>query len=257
MAKTLNVILTHQAPACVERMLAWWAHFAPPGDVLLAFGGSEADFRGVAHGQKFFANDPRLRTRDHQRDMQSYTAIFSEASAWMRGSDFTHVHFCEYDHVPLVRDLNARQAARLASENADVIGCRVLRVDGTCHPHYLFHASNTAFHGFWKRITCRDDPGVVLSMFVTGSVWTREAFDAVAAVEEPFPMYLELYLPTLAHHLGFRVRDLPDQNPFVSNLDDMAQSMDEKRATGAWAVHRVKALWDRANFLEALTPVAR
>lgn len=246
MERTLNIILTHQAPACVERMLAWWAHFSPPGDVLLAFGGSEKDFQGVAHGQKLFANDPRLRTRDHQRDRQSYTAIFCEAAAWMRGRDFTHVHFCEYDHVPLVRDLNARQAARLASENADVIGCRVLRVDGTNHPHYLFHAGNAAFHEFWKTVTRRDDPGVVLSMFVTGSVWTREAFDAVAAVEEPFPMYFEIHLPTLAHHLGFRVRDLPDQDLFVRNLGDMSQGMGEAREAGAWAVHPVKAQWDRA-----------
>lgn len=238
-------------------MLKWWAHFAAPGDVLLAFGGSEQDFRDVAHAQKFLVNDPRLRTSDHQREMQSYTAIFREVSQWMKGRDFSHVHFCEYDHVPLSRDLNARQVARLASENADVIGCRVLRVDGTNHPHYLVQAGNAAFHEFWKRITCRDDPRVVLSMFVTGSVWTRAAFDAVAAVAEPFPIYLEIHLPTLAHHLGFRVRDLPDQDPFVSNLGDMWEKMEEARAAGAWAVHPVKTQWDCADGLDALERVAR
>ena len=165
----------------------------------------------------------------------------------MSGRDFTHVHFCEYDHVPLAPDLNARQIARLASESADVIGCRVLRVDGTSDPHYLYHAGNAVFHEFWKQVTRRDDPGVALSMFVTGSVWTRAAFDAVAAIEEPFPMYLEIYLPTLAHHLGFRVRNLPDQNPFVRNLGDMAENMDEARRAGAWAVHPVKGQWERTD----------
>lgn len=228
-------------------MLKWWTQCAPPADALLALGGAEQDFRGVAHTQKIFVNDPRLRTRDHQREMQSYTAIFREASAWMRGRDFTHVHFCEYDHVPLAPDLNERQIARLASESADVIGCRVLRVDGTSDPHYLYHARNAAFHAFWKQETRRDDPSVVLSMFITGSVWTREAFDAVAAIEEPFPMYLEIYLPTLAHHLGFRIRDLPDQNPFVRNLGDMAESMDEAREAGAWAIHPVKGQWERTD----------
>ena len=247
MERTLNVILTHQPPPCVERMLAWWRDFAPLENVLLACGGSEEDFAGIAHAQKFFADDPRLRTRDHQREMQSYTAIFRGASAWMRGRDFTHVHFCEYDHVPLARDLNARQVARLIADDADVIGCRVLRVDGTSHPHYLFHAGNAAFHGFWKSISCRDDRRVVLSMFATGSVWTREAFDAVAAVAEPLSMYLEIYLPTLAHHLGFRVRDLPDQNSFVQNLGDTAGGMDAARETGAWSLHPAKSRWDRAN----------
>ena len=257
MERTLNIILTHQPPTCVERMLRWWTQCAPPDDVLLAFGGSEQDFRGVAHPRKFFVNDPRLRTRDHQREMQSYTAIFREASAWMRGRDFSHVHFCEYDHVPLAPDLNARQIARLASESADVIGCRVLRVDGTSDPHYLYHAGNAVFHEFWKQVTRRDDPGVALSMFVTGSVWTREAFDAVAAIEEPFPMYLEIYLPTLAHHLGFRVRDLPDQNPFVHNLDDMTDRMEEAREAGAWAVHPVKGQWSRTDGRAPLHPAAQ
>jgi hypothetical protein len=243
--RTLNVILTHQAPQRVERMLGWWAAFAPPENILLAFGGSEADFRGVVHGQKFFVDDPRLRTKDHQRELQNYSVIFRETSAWMRGRDFTHVHFCEYDHVPLVRDLNQRQVERMAEEGADVIGYRALRVDGTSQPHYLYHAGNSAFHPFWKRVTRRDDPRVVLSLFGSGSVWTREAFDAVAAIGEPFPMYLELYLPTLAHHLGFRVRDLSDQNRFVRNLGDMGADFVASREAGAWAVHPVKHLWDR------------
>lgn len=249
MERTLNLILTHQAPVCVERMLQWWAQCTPPGDILVAFGGSEEDFQGVGPAQKIFSADPRLRTRDHQRELQSYTAIFQEASAWMRGRDFTHIHFCEYDHVPLVRDLNARQIARLAHEKADVIGHSILRVDGTNHSHYLYHAANGAFHQFWKQVTCRDDPGVVLSIFGSGSVWTREAFDAVAKAAEPFPMYLEIYLPTLAHHLGFRVRDLPDQNLFARNLGDMTASMEEAREAGAWAVHPVKRIWERATGL--------
>ncbi len=242
MEKTLNIILTHQPPPCVERMLAWWKRCAPREDVLLAFGGSEENFRGANHAQKFFVSDPRLRTKDHQREMQSYTAIFREASAWMRGRDFTHVHFCEYDHIPLAPDLNALQRARVTADGADVIGCRVMRVDGTSHPHFLHHSAIAGFREFWSRITRRDDPRVVLSMFVTGSVWTRGAFDAVASIAEPFPVYLEIWLPTLAHHLGFRVRDLPDQNPFVRNLGDMAGSMEAARRAGAWAVHRVKSL---------------
>ncbi len=243
MERTLNVILTHQPPACVARMLAWWGRHASPGNVLLACGGSEEDFRGVAHEQKFFVDDPRLRTSDHQREKQSYTAIFRAASEWMKSRDFSHVHFCEYDHIPLAPDLNGLQRARLAAEGADVIGCRVLRVDGTSHPHFLYHAANSAFGDFWKRITRRDDGGVVLTMFVTGSVWTRAAFDEVAVVDEPFPIYLEIFLPTAAHHLGFRVRGLPEQDPFVENLGDMTPRMSAAQQQGAWAIHPVKGMW--------------
>jgi hypothetical protein len=226
-------------------MLEWWGRCVAPENVLLAYGGTETDFQALVHPQKFFVNDPRLRTRDHQRELQSYTAIFREASEWLRGRPYEFVHFCEYDQVPLAADFNRRQVDRMDAEKADVLGYRVLRVDGTSHPHYLYHASNPRFHEFLRSVSCRKDPGVVLSMFGTGSVWRREAFDDVARLEEPFPIYLELYLPTLAHHLGFRVRPLPDQDRFVHHLGDMSGKMDEAREARAWAIHPVKGLWNR------------
>jgi hypothetical protein len=224
-------------------MLAWWRDFAAPQDVLVAHGGSQQDFQDVAHSQKFFVDDPRLRTRDHQREFQSYSGIFRLASEWMRGREIDVVHFCEYDQVPLARDFNQLQAARLDAEDADVLGYRVLRVDGTSHPHFLQHAANPRFLEYWKTVTRRPDAGVVLSMFGTGSVWRRKVFDAVASLEEPFPMYMELFLPTLAHHLGHRVRPLRDQDRFVENLGDFGGSIEDARSAGAWVVHPVKRIW--------------
>ncbi len=226
-------------------MLAWWDKHVDPGHVLVAGGGSRVGFDGIAHTQKIFIEDPRLRTGDHQREFQSYTGAFRSISAWLAGRDYTHISFCEYDHLPLVADFNERQVARITSENADVLGCHVQRVDGTNHPHYLYHASNPGFRRHWAGLTRRDQPEVVLSMFGSGSFWTREAFDAVAACEEPFRIYLEIYLPTLAHHLGFRVRDLPEQNPFVHVTPDLESKLDEARGAGAWAVHPVKRRWLR------------
>jgi len=81
-------------------------------------------------------------------------------------------------------------------------------------------------------------------MFGSGSFWTREAFEAVAAQAEPMPIYLELDLPTLAHHLGFRVRDLPDQNQFVCVRPDRTEEREIARRKGAWALHPVKYLWE-------------
>ena len=52
-------------------------------------------------------------------------------------------------------------------------------------------------------------------MFASGSLWRREAFDAIATTDESFPIYLEMYLPTMAHHLGFRLCDLGEQNDFI------------------------------------------
>ncbi len=247
MAKVLNVILTHQPAACVAAMIEWWSRHADSAQVLIVAGGRREDFDEIAQAQKIFADDARLRTMDHQREFQSYTGVFRDVSAWLAGRDRTHVSFCEYDHLPLVGDFNEGQLARLAAEDADVIGHHVQRIDGTSHPHYLCHHSNPEFHRHWEKITRREDPEVILSMFGSGSFWTREAFDAVASHEEPFRIYLEIYLPTLAHHLGFRVRDLPDQNSFVQVSPDREPELDAVREAGAWAVHPVKRRWNRAR----------
>ena len=247
MARVLNVILTHQPAEAVARMLEWWRGFADPAGVLIVAGGTRADFEAIAHPQKIFVDDPRLHTVDHQREFQSYTGVFAGVTTWLAGRDFTHVSFCEYDHLPLIADFNARHLERLATEGADVLGYQVHRVDGTNHPHYLYHHSNAAFHRHWERITRRDDPEVVLSMFGSGSFWTREAFEAIGASREPFRIYLEIYLPTLAHHLGYRVRDLADQDAFVKVLPDLGARVEEARAAGAWAVHPVKQRWLRGD----------
>lgn len=247
MNSVLNLILSHQPAAAVSRMLAHWRRCVPAESILIAYGGTKSEFDAIQHEQKFFADDPRLRTRDHQREYQSYTRLFQEASEFLktRGEQFRFVHFAEYDHLPLVPNLNERQIERLTSEGADLLAFHVHRVDDTNNPHFLYHAANERFMDFWARITRRPEPEVVLSMFGSGSFWTREAFLAMCAMEEPFPIYMELYLPTLVHHLGFRVRDFGEQNRFVRVLKDETNHIDQAREEGAWTLHPVKRLWDK------------
>jgi hypothetical protein len=246
MNSVLNLILTHQPAESVSQMLAYWSHCAPIDNILIAYGGTKSEFDAIQHGQKFFADDPRLRTRDHQREFQSYTRLFQTAAEFLktRGAQFQFVYFAEYDHVPLVPELNERHVARLKSEGADLLAFHVHRVDDTNNPHFLYHSADEKFMPYWAKITKRSKPEVVLSMFGSGSFWTREAFCTVSAMEEPFPIYTELYLPTLAHHLGFRVRDLGDQNRFVRALVDEICSVDQARQEGAWTLHPVKRWWE-------------
>jgi hypothetical protein len=79
-------------------------------------------------------------------------------------------------------------------------------------------------------------------MFGTGSFWKREAFEAVAAFNEPFPIYLEIFLPTVVHHLGFRLRDYGEQNRFVSATGDRSREIKQAQSAGAWTLHPVKNL---------------
>ncbi len=247
MSRVLNLLLTHQPAPAVARMVAWWCDHCPAENILLVFNGAESDFARLEHPQKVRVDDPRLRTVLHSRERQSYTGVFRVASEWLAGRDFTHVHLAEYDHLPLVPDLAERQLARLEEERADVLGFQLARVDGTNQPHLLYHADLPGFFPFWREVSVRADKGVVLSMFGSGSFWTRRAFDAVAAPPETVPIYLELYLPTLAHHLGYRVRDWGAQNRFISSLGNFVDRIDEARRAGAWALHPVKTLWTRPS----------
>jgi hypothetical protein len=246
MNSVLNLVLSHQPAAAVGKMLAHWGRCVPTESVLLAYGGTRGEFDAVLHEQKVFVDDPGLRTRDHQREFQSYTRLFIATAEFLktRGDQFQFVHFAEYDHLPLVSDLNERQIQQLRAEDADLLGFHLHRVDDTNNPHFLYHVADGKFMSYWGRITQRSEPEVVLSMFGSGSFWTREAFCAVGAVKEPFPIYMELYLPTLAHHLGFRVRDFGEQNRFVRALENEIGGVDQARKQGAWTLHPLKRLWD-------------
>ena len=173
--------------------------------------------------------------------------MFKAASRWLAGRDFTHVNFAEYDHVPIVPDVNARQLARLERERADVLAFQLGRCDGTNWAHYLYHEHLPGWAEHWASLSVREDKRTVLSMLGTGSFWTRDAFDAVARHDEPFPIYLELYLPTLAHHLGYRVRDWQEQNRHISSAGEFADRIEEARRDGAWTLHPVKTLWNEPS----------
>lgn len=161
----------------------------------------------------------------------------------------------EYDHLPLVPDLVDRWAGYLAGRGADVAGFAVARVDGTNNPHALYHDVDHQFTRFLETISCRADKRVVLSMLGTGSLWTREAFDAVAAVAEPFPVYLELWFATVAHHLGFRVVDMPpEQKRWVRSQGEFSKRIREAREAGAWSIHPVKCPPDLALAPAAAQP---
>ena len=241
MSRVLSLLLAHQSPEIVAKVLKCWSGSAAESDILVAYGGDESAFAAVVAPNKIFVPDPRLRTTDHPRERQSYGKVFAAASEWLRGRDFTHIFFAEFDHLPLVPDLASRLLERMREEKADMLGHGVRRVDDTSWHHYLYHAQDPRFHAYWQAISHRAERRVVLAMLGTGSFWTREAFDAVAAANEPFPMYLEIVLPTLAHHLGFRVRDLREQNRFVRNLGDMITEIPQARSAGAWTIHPVKS----------------
>jgi len=246
MSERLTILLTHQAEPLVEAMVAWWQRHVPGPDILVAYGGDRERFESLNVPNRVFVDDSRLRTRDHQRERQSFGGVFMAMNEWLRDRPaYRLILLSEFDCLPMCHDLFGRLEARLATEEADVLGCRLERVDGTNHPHFLYHSSAPDFASFIDRISIRRDRSVVLAMLGCVSFWNREAFTAVADAQESSPLYLEIALPTLAHHLGFRVRGLTDQDRWVQPTGDLALQLDEVRAAGAWMAHPVKGFWEK------------
>ncbi|MFM8764086.1 MAG: hypothetical protein ACKOEZ_04525, partial [Spartobacteria bacterium] len=116
----------------------------------------------------------------------------------------------------------------LAQEKADILAYHLGRVDASTNPHWLSTVTET--YG----------QPVALSMLGTGHFWTRQAWEAVSADAVLANWYLELDIPTTAHRLGFRLREIPSQGRFVQNLVSNRPSPFEAQKCGAWTLHPVK-----------------
>jgi hypothetical protein len=244
MLDTANIIITHQSAEQIARMLAWWQTSASADSLWLAYGGTLEEFAKIEWPQKFYLESNRIRTQDSQRQRQSYQEIFQQAVrlGFLEGTRY--VHLAEFDQIPLQPALNMLQIRVLKRLRADVLCYRLARIDGTNHAHWLSHAHDPAFGRFLRSISRRPDPNVVLSCMGFGSFWTVEAFRAVAAIHEPFPIYLELWMPTIAHHLGFRVRRIDEPAKYNAIDGDSSPLIDEATAAGMWNIHPVKTRWN-------------
>jgi hypothetical protein len=239
----LWVILVHQNPESVNVLHGYWNSlgYSPEG-ILFVHAGKRSDYENLQVPNKVFVEDEGIRTVRHPLQKQSYAGVFREVSSWMEGRDFGSVALVEYDHLPLIADWGDKLRAHMDGERADVLCHHLTRVDGTNASHYLYHLHDPRFSTLFNHFSVREDRQVVFNAILTGSFWRRIAFDAVAARPDPFPVYLELYLPSVAHHLGFRVRGFGDQDRYVQVVP-MEEPFSEKwTVQGAWSIHQVKSL---------------
>lgn len=247
-SKVGTILLSHQSSVSIAKMFSYWHALDASQDFLIAYGGEEQLGSSFDLCEVVTIKDPQLKTRDHPRERQSYLGVFQAAAEWVQQREITHVHFAEFDEIPLVECLNEWLLDLLERERCDVLAHRLLQVDQTNHPHYLNHVSDSQFLEYWRSISRRDDTSVVLSMLGCGSFWTKEAFLAVAALRPQLRMYLELFLPTAAHHLGFRLRNIPHDDVFMApEIIKDAEELEAYRAKGAWRVHPVKNMWTRQS----------
>lgn len=242
MLKTTIVLISHQSRAEVRAMCGMWQRLHPEARIHVAYGGTAENFSTLDWPDRTWIPDPRLRTRDHQRERQSYQGVMRGVSQALAGSGTQRILMVECDVVPLREGLIDYLTSREQEEKAQVLGTRVLRVDGTSHPHYLAHQSHPLFQQ-WLDQSIRPEKETVMMMMGCLTWWTWEAFAAVAAAPEPMPVYLELAMPTTAHHLGYRVRSLPELDDSLEPLGEVSGKLAQWRSEGRRVAHPCKHMW--------------
>lgn len=240
--RTLIFLLTHQNAQDTQIRLDTWTQAVPRENIVIVSDQSEEEFAKIQHPWKIRSVDPRRQTVDHQRDLQSVTSACQEVSKWMAGQDFTHVFMAEFDLFPLTKKLVPRLYTLMEQAQADILAHEVRRIDQTSSAMYLYHRDRPGFAEFWERVSVRQERDIILSMLGTGSFWKREAFDAICAYDEPLPIYLEIYLPTLAHHLGFRIVDLGEESRYISGLGDRIAEVEAAQRDDALFIHPIKTI---------------
>jgi len=242
MKQPLVILLTHRNARVVADQVELWQSLSEIAGILIAYGGPLSEFERIRWNDKVYIDDQRLRVSEFRRECQSYTEVFRRCSEAIRDKAYDWIFFAEYDFVPLRTDYLRLCYQQARAEYADILGYGLKSLDGTNHPHYLFHASIPGLFESWKQLSVRPNKDTVLSMWGAASFWRRTAFDRVSQVPETHRAYLELWLPSVAHHLGFRVRPFPaDQHRYIAPSRDKLGSIDEARRGGAWAIHPIKS----------------
>ena len=241
-----HALISHLQPDINCKMLDEWQKLDPASNILLLHGGSREDFDALPDGiNAIYIPDKSLRTKDHAREKQQYTGVLRAIAEWLKHHpEVSHVHLAEYDLVPLTANLGLRLIGWMEEQNADLIGSGLSDLTETIHPHYLNFQKDEGVRSFIRGISCREEKQRVLTMLGCTSFWSSDCLKAVAAQALPGSIYLELALPTIAHHLGYRVRPLPEaQQNSITFEGDLLPCLEHYRDTGAWMLHPCKNRW--------------
>jgi len=205
---TLNVVLTHLAAPVVDAGVRYLEELAPHARFVICHVGDAEDFEGVEHKQKLFVDDPSFRAppitfQSLNMTLSGVYEQFVRDDATIRG-----VYVFEYDHLVLRSDFEEQLSAVATRSGADFVGKTCVERTATNWPHYVRFRRDERLLAHLRKLSTREDPARMYGCVGNGFWLTREALHAYAEVESHPPCYGELYVPTLLHHLGFKVGDI-------------------------------------------------
>ncbi len=215
---TLNAVITHLRPAEVVEDLELLHAVAPDARFVVCHGGSRRDFNALETEDKIFMDDPALRGA--ARHLQSWTQAFK--ALWDRyfesDESLDSLYLFEFDHLILEGDFERRLQDLAQATGAGFMGKNCVPREGTNWEHYVRWRRDEPLLAHLRSISVREQPTKLYGCLGDGMWLSRNALRSYVAVGEHPPCYNETYVPTLLHHLGFRVVDVDSHSDLYSHV---------------------------------------
>lgn len=239
----LNLLWTHLDGPAVDRQIEYLRVVAPQSRFVVCHGGRRQDFDAIRHPSKLFIDDESLRTTV-ARDQSAVEMLRRVHDAYAARSAFEAMFLLEYDQIVLRGDFESAIEQLLELSGADFLGKTCVLKDANNWVHAIRARRNAEFMAFLRRISVRDEPPRIYGCLGTGFVMRRTALEALIAVDPPALDYHEMYVPTVLHHLGFRLGDIDEISDIYEEVaykpaKTLAQVIDAKRR-GHFFVHPFK-----------------
>lgn len=242
----LTAILTHLDAPLVERQLAHLRSLAPGSRFVVCHGGRSEQFTPLSpRDDAIFVDDPSLRGPHFDKSLNHTLEVLFDA--YVRDDEsIEFVYVIEYDHLILRADFESRLEDLARATGAGLLAKWAGVRNDTNWSHYLKARGDARLDDFISRISVRDDPSVRLGCLGTGLLIRRDALGAFRAMREPPAAYVEMFVPTTIHHLGFEVVDVDAVSDLYLGIRWLPEyTLDEaleRRHAGAVFVHPFKDL---------------
>lgn len=244
----LTAVLTHLPAPLVRAQLAHLRELAPHVRFVACHGGTRADFDRLEAADAVFVDDPSLRGPHFDKSLNDTLGALH--ATYVRDDPAVdHVYVVEYDHMILSARFDRALLDLAGRTGAGLLGKAASPRNDSNWPHYLASRGDTALNEYVAARSRRDDPALRLGCLGTGLLFRRDALDAFCSLDDPPPAYVELFVPTMVHHLGFDVVDVDAVSDLYADIRwlpefDLAELRAAKRAGRAFAhpFKRIEAL---------------
>jgi len=241
---TVTAVLSHLGAPEVHDSLQLLQAVAPDARFVVCYGGRIDEFERIDYGHKLFIDDPTLR--GPERHLQSLTTVLERvwAAYFEADESVDSLYVIEYDHLVLDSRFETRLRELASQTRADFMGKNCVDCTATNEAQYVRFRRDERLLAHLRSLSVRDEPTRLFRCLGDGMWISRRAVRAYVEVGDHPPCYCEVYVPTLLHHLGFRLVDVDAHSDLYQDVRYMprfdAEQAMARFTDGAVFIHPVK-----------------